>query len=154
MAAVEGLGHEIAGKTGTAQDFQDAWFSGFTADLATSVWTGYDTPTTLGNNETGAAVSAPVWHAFMAVALKNRPKLSFPVPDGLTLATWDTGTGTVTDAFKPGQVPGGSEPVAGLPTGATPMPNALPGTPGAPGSTPTPPAPAASAVDTGLGGLY
>ncbi|MDR3522788.1 MAG: PBP1A family penicillin-binding protein [Acetobacteraceae bacterium] len=157
VAAGEGLGHEIAGKTGTAQDFQDAWFSGFTPDLATSVWTGYDTPTTLGNNETGAAASAPTWHEFMAVALKNRPKLTFPIPDGLTLASWDAGNGTVTDAFKPGQVPGGSESVAALPTGATPLPNAAPGTLGAPASpptAPTPPAPAASAVDTGLGGLY
>ena len=165
-AAGDGLGREIAGKTGTSQEFQDAWFSGFTPDVSTTVWTGFDTPTTLGNNETGGLVSAPVWHDYMAVALKNRPKLSFPIPPGLTLATWDSGTGgnnntMVTDAFKPGQVPGGSEAVAGLPTGASPLPppGQAPGAPGAAAdpnapNTPTPPKPAAAAVDTGLGGLY
>ena len=52
---VAGLGHPIAGKTGTTQDFTDAWFSGFTPDLVTTVWVGFDNPATLGNNETGAA---------------------------------------------------------------------------------------------------
>ena len=166
-AAGEGIDHVIAGKTGTAQDFQDAWFSGFTPDLSTSVWTGYDTPTTLGNNETGAAVSAPVWHEFMAVALKNRPKLSFPPPDGVTLASWDTGSGTVVDAFRPGQTPGGSEQVSSLPSAASaaaaaaaaqnataPAVAGAPATPGAPIAPPPPPKPAAAGVDTGLGGLY
>ena len=51
---VAGLGHPIAGKTGTTQDFTDAWFSGFTPDLVTTVWVGFDNPATLGNNETGA----------------------------------------------------------------------------------------------------
>jgi len=64
----------------------------------------------------------------------------------VTMGTWDAGNGTVTDAFKPGQDPGGSDPMgAALPTGAE--------DPNAP-ATPAAPAPAAAGVDTGLGGLY
>ncbi len=118
---VAGLGHPIAGKTGTTQDFTDAWFSGFTPDLVTTVWVGFDNPATLGNNETGAAVAGPIWHAFMAVALKNRPVLTFQQPPGVTMASWDTGSGVVTDAFKPDQVPGASRPIGGaVASGGTP----------------------------------
>ena len=88
----EGLGHPIAGKTGTTQDFTDAWFSGFTPDLVTTVWVGFDNPASLGNNETGAAVAGPIWHDFMAVALKNRPVLTFQPPPGVTMAAWDSGS--------------------------------------------------------------
>ncbi len=109
--AGKGLGRlAIAGKTGTTQDFNDAWFVGFTPDLVTAVWIGFDNPSSLGNNETGGAIAAPIWHDFMQVALKDRPNLPFRVPDGLTMATW---TGNVTDAFKPGQVPGQSGPTIG-----------------------------------------
>jgi penicillin-binding protein 1A len=142
-----GLNRPIAGKTGTTQDFQDAWFSGFTPDLVTVVWIGFDNPATLGNNETGGAIAAPVWHDYMAIALKNRPKLPFVPPPGLTIASYDSGFGTVSDAFKPGQEPGASVPLGGL---GTPPPSA-----DAAGSQGTPPAPAASAgVDSGMGGLY
>ena len=113
VPVVAGLGHPIAGKTGTTQDFTDAWFSGFTPDLVTTVWVGFDNPATLGNNETGAQVAGPIWHDFMAVALKNRPVLTFQQPPGVTMAQWDTGSGTVTDAFKPDQVPGASRPIGG-----------------------------------------
>jgi penicillin-binding protein 1A len=151
VPAGQGIDHQIAGKTGTSQDWHDAWFSGFTPDLSTSVWTGFDTPTTLGYNEQGALVSAPVWHDFMAYALKNRPKLAFPQPSGVTLATWDSGSGMVTDAFKPGEVPGASEDVSSLPTADSAAQAA--GAPGTPGG-PAPQKPAAAGVDTGLGGLY
>lgn len=160
--AGEGLNRQIAGKTGTSQDFQDAWFVGFTPDLVTAVWIGYDTPTTLGNNETGGAVAAPVWHDFMAVALKNRPNLSFQMPPGLSMASWDSGSGMVTDAFKPGQIPGGSDNLAISPTGIPVSPDAAPraGTPSGATATQAPATaqaaapPQAAGVDTGLGGLY
>jgi penicillin-binding protein 1A len=141
--AGEGLGRSIAGKTGTSQDFNDAWFAGFTPDLVTVVWLGYDTPTTLGNNETGGSDSAPIWRDFMAVALKNRPNLKFIAPQGVTVASWDSGSGPSVDAFKPGQEPGASGPMGGLPSGAVEA-----------GSGPTAPSAAAAGVDTGLGGLY
>jgi penicillin-binding protein 1A len=144
--AGKGLNRAIAGKTGTSQDFNDAWFVGFTPDLATAVWIGYDNPASLGNNETGGAVAAPIWHNFMAVALKDRPNLTFPVPPGVTLAKWDSGSGQVTDAFKPGQTPGASGPVGGATASADN------GDAGSAGSGA--PAAAAGGVDSGMGGLY
>jgi penicillin-binding protein 1A len=146
VAAGAGLGRQIAGKTGTTQDFQDAWFAGFTPDLVTVVWIGYDTPTSLGNNETGGAIAAPIWHDFMAFALKNRPKLQFVAPPGLTIASYDSGFGTVTDAFKPGQEPGASAPVSDAPSADGGAP--------ATGDGATTAAAPAPGVDNGLGGLY
>jgi len=143
-AAGKGLNRPIAGKTGTTQDFGDAWFAGFTPDLVTVVWVGFDTPTSLGNNETGGVVAAPIWHDYMAAALAGRPVLSFPVPPGVTLAQWESGAGTVTDAFKPDQVPGASTPIGG----------------GGVASTSTGDGPSAAppivhgGVDNSMGGLY
>jgi len=143
---VAGLGHPIAGKTGTTQDFTDAWFSGFTPDLVTTVWVGFDNPASLGNNETGAAVAGPIWREFMMVALKNRPVLQFQMPPGVTMASWDSGSGTVTDAFKPDQVPGSSRPIGGdLVSGAAPATGA---------TSSDAPQPVHGGVDTGMGGLY
>ena len=140
----QGLGRPLAGKTGTSQDFQDAWFAGFTPDLVSVVWVGYDTPTTLGNNETGAVAAGPIWHDFMAAALKSRPKLDFVAPPGVTLASWDSGSGMVTDAFKPDQVPGASGPIGSAPPAAASADAA--------GSAPPPPQ--SPGVDSSLGGLY
>ena len=106
-----GIHRPLAGKTGTSQDFNDAWFSGFSPDLVTVVWVGFDTPSSLGPNQQGALVAAPIWHDYMEKALAGRPVLNFVPPPGLTLAQWDAGNGMVTDAFKPGQVPGASLPL-------------------------------------------
>jgi penicillin-binding protein 1A len=141
-----GLGHPIAGKTGTTQDFSDAWFSGFTPDLVTTVWVGFDNPATLGDNETGAAVAGPIWHDFMAAALKNRPVLTFQQPPGVTMASWDSGAGSVTDAFKPDQVPGASRPIGGV-VATAPDDQDGATTAGAPQTV-------HGGVDSSLGGLY
>ena len=139
----KGLNRPIAGKTGTTQDFADAWFAGFTPDLVTVVWVGYDNPADLGNNETGAAVAGPIWHDYMAAALAGRPVLNFPMPPGVTMAQWDTGKGMFTNAFKPNQVPGASGPTGeGLASGSS-----SDGT-GAPTTV------VHGGVDSGLGGLY
>jgi penicillin-binding protein 1A len=144
-AAGKGLNRQIAGKTGTTQDFQDAWFSGFTPDLETTVWIGFDNPTPLGNNETGGVLSAPVWHDFMAFALKDRPVLTFPVPPGVNVTS---NAGFVTDAYKTGQAAGGSNPAIG---------GGLDGAPSVStnsGGGPPIAAPTHGGVDTHLGGLY
>jgi penicillin-binding protein 1A len=139
-AAGQGLGRPIAGKTGTSQDFNDAWFVGFTADLVTAVWVGFDDNTSLGDKETGGSVSAPIFHDFMAVALKNRPVLQFRMPDGVKMASWDTGSGSRVDAFKTGQEPGASQPTIG--GGEAPADGvALTSGPGI-------------GIDSGVGGLY
>ncbi len=140
FAAGAGLNRAIAGKTGTSQDFNDAWFVGFTADLVTAVWIGFDDNTSLGDKETGSSVAAPVWHDYMAVALKTRPSLQFRMPEGLKMASWDTGNGSRTDAFKPGQDPGGTQGTVG--GGEAPSGDMTAS--GGPGV----------GIDSGVGGLY
>jgi penicillin-binding protein 1A len=145
-----GLNHPIAGKTGTSQDFNDAWFSGFTADLVTTVWAGFDTPATLGNNETGALVAGPIWHDYMAVALKERPALQFAQPPGVTMGQCDSGSGMVTDAFKLGQSPGASAGVInGLDMGHSASAAAM-----TDATQPSAPHPISGGVDSAMGGLY
>ncbi len=140
-----GLNHPVAGKTGTTQDWNDAWFAGFSADLVTVVWVGFDNPASLGNNEQGAVVAGPIWHNFMAFALKDRPVIQFPMPPGVTMAKWDTGSGMVLGAFKPDQVPGASGPVGdGLGGGSAG------GVTADDGNAPAP----SGGVDSQLGGLY
>ena len=139
--AGKGLGHPIAGKTGTSQDFNDAWFVGFTRDLVTAVWIGNDDNTSLGDKESGGSVAAPIWHDFMAVALKPRPALQFPMPEGMTMAAWDSGYGQRTDAFKPGQEPGASQGTIG---GGEAPADGVAVSAGAPGV----------GIDSGMGGLY
>ena len=144
-AAGVGLNRPIAGKTGTTQDFNDAWFGGFTPDLVTVVWLGFDTPAGLGNGETGGVLAAPIWHDYMAAALKNRPVLSFVPPPGVTMARWDSTAGSVTDAFKPGQEPGVSSGGGGV---------AADQSEGGQGGTGSPGAAASTGLDTTMGGLY
>jgi penicillin-binding protein 1A len=146
------LGRPIAGKTGTSQEFNDAWFSGFTPDLVTVVWTGFDNPATLGNNETGAAVAGPIWREYMETALKDRPVLQFAQPPGVTMGQWDTGSGTVTDAFKPGQTPGASDAViAGADISHSVAAAATAASDTTAAATPRP---VSGGVDSAMGGLY
>ena len=140
-------GRQIAGKTGTSQDFNDAWFDAFTPDLVTIVWIGFDQPASLGDNQTGGEVAAPIWREFMQAALKNHPMIPFPQPDGVTVASWDSGFGRVTDAFKPGQEPGvSSGTVSGEGTATASADNGD-------GSGGTP-APGPRKLDSDMGGLY
>jgi penicillin-binding protein 1A len=85
-AAGAGFNRPIAGKTGTTQDWVDAWFSGFTPDLVTTVWIGYDNNYSLGRHEEGGVVAAPIWHEFMVEAFKGRPVLDFPQAAGPRIA--------------------------------------------------------------------
>ncbi|HJV36844.1 MAG TPA: PBP1A family penicillin-binding protein [Geomonas sp.] len=82
-----------AGKTGTTDDYRDAWFVGFTPQLITGVWVGYDQPKPGGRGFTGGAVSAPIWGRFMTGALAGKPAVDFPKPDNVVTATIDPSTG-------------------------------------------------------------
>ena len=137
--AGQGIKTAVAGKTGTSQDFQDNWFAGFTPDMVAIVWVGFDTPSSLGDNETGGSNAAPIFRNFMAAAQANRPPLRFVPPPGIVMGGWDAGNGSVTDAFKPGQEPGASSPIIGAAAG---------GDGGGGGRS------QAGGVDSGLGGLY
>ncbi len=79
--AAKALGRPIAAKTGTTNDYSNAWFIGFTPRLATGVWVGYDRPRSLGRDETGSRVAVPIWIAYMGKVLGDSPKDDFPVPD-------------------------------------------------------------------------
>jgi penicillin-binding protein 1A len=78
--AVAAVGKPLAGKTGTTSDWVDAWFVGFSPDLAAGVFVGFDAPRTLGDGEVGGYVAAPIFRDFMAQALKDIPAKPFPAP--------------------------------------------------------------------------
>jgi penicillin-binding protein 1A len=76
---------DLAGKTGTTNNFVDAWFCGFQTNLVAVAWIGYDTPKSLGNRETGSSAALPMWISYMGKALKDVPKLNNTNPEGITL---------------------------------------------------------------------
>ncbi len=78
--AASKLKHPLGGKTGTTNDFTDAWFIGFSPSLTCGVWVGFDEKKTLGNKETGAAAALPIWMDFMRVALQGRESEDFAAP--------------------------------------------------------------------------
>jgi penicillin-binding protein 1A len=114
--AVKAVGKPIAGKTGTTNDWRDAWFVGFTPDLAAGVYIGYDDPDSLGDDETGGHIAAPVFRDFMIAALKDAPATSFRTPPGMRLYRVSAATGlpaggkepAIYEAYKPGTEPGQS----------------------------------------------
>lgn len=78
------IGRPAAGKTGTTDNFVDAWFIGFTPELVTAVYVGNDDRKPLGNKMTGGVVAAPIWAKFMKNALINNEKIDFLQPDKIT----------------------------------------------------------------------
>jgi penicillin-binding protein 1B len=86
-----GFVHDAAGKTGTTNDLRDAWFAGFTPELLTVVWVGYDDNEVLGLS--GAQAALPIWTEFMKAAMAGRPNASFQVPGGVSFAEIDRDTG-------------------------------------------------------------
>ena len=97
----------LAGKTGTTNDYKDAWFVGFSPDLAAGVYVGFDMPQTLGQGEAGGTVAAPIFADFMVAALEDQPGVPFRVPSGVRLVRVDAKTGrpsnsgnVILEAFK------------------------------------------------------
>jgi 1A family penicillin-binding protein len=82
-----GLGFPVAGKTGTTDDFKDAWFVGFSSNLVVGVWVGFDQPKTIGRDAYGSRYAAPIWTEFMRRAARTRPPEPFDAPAGLKEAT-------------------------------------------------------------------
>lgn len=95
---VSELGRPIAGKTGTTNSFNDAWFNGFTPDFVCGVWVGRDDNRPIGEKETGARAAIPIWFAFMKDALKNYPVRDFEPPDDIVFERIDKKTGLLTDS--------------------------------------------------------
>jgi len=82
-----------AGKTGTTNDYRDAWFVGYTPQMVTGVWVGYDKPKPGGRGFTGGAVAAPIWERFMRKAMADKPAADFPKPDTVVAVFIDPATG-------------------------------------------------------------
>jgi penicillin-binding protein 1A len=89
------LGRPVAAKTGTTDQFMDAWFIGYTPELITGVWVGFDEERSLGENETGARAASPIWVTFMSKILKDKPMKDFPIPEGVEFMKIDPQTGQV-----------------------------------------------------------
>jgi len=85
--------HPSAGKTGTTDDYRDAWFVGYTPQVITGVWVGYDKPRPGGKGFTGGAVAAPIWERFMRKAVAAKPAVDFPQPDTVVAISIDPATG-------------------------------------------------------------
>ena len=109
----------LAGKTGTTNESRDAWFVGFSPDLAVGVFVGYDAPRSLGRRETGSSVAAPIFGRFMTEALEGKGAVPFRVPPGIRLVRMDLETGlparpgardVILEAFLPNTAPGGPAP--------------------------------------------
>lgn len=77
-AAAAQLKHPLGGKTGTTNDFTDAWFIGFSPSVTCGTWIGYDNRQSLGEKETGAKAALPMWMDFMKAAIANKPDEQFP----------------------------------------------------------------------------
>ncbi|MHB1674857.1 MAG: penicillin-binding protein 1A [Acidobacteriaceae bacterium] len=77
-AVASQLHHPLGGKTGTTNDFTDAWFLGFSPSITCGVWVGYDDRQPLGDKETGARVALPIWMSFMRTAIADHPDEAFP----------------------------------------------------------------------------
>ena len=88
-SAVRGLGVKfpVGGKTGTTNEFKDAWFVGFSSSIVAGVWVGYDQPRTIAPDAYGARYALPMWADFMARAARVRPPAEFERPAGLTEET-------------------------------------------------------------------
>jgi penicillin-binding protein 1A len=78
------LERPLAGKTGTTNDFSNAWFVGYTPSLVAGVWVGHDRPRSLGNEETGARAALPIWVSIMRTALRDQPVEEFPAVPAAT----------------------------------------------------------------------
>ncbi|MDY6823120.1 MAG: PBP1A family penicillin-binding protein [Thermodesulfobacteriota bacterium] len=111
---VRSLNRPAAGKTGTTDNLDDAWFAGYTPGYVTVVWVGYDQERSLGKSETGSSAASPIWLGFMKEMLKDKPVKTFEVPEGVVFSKIDAKTGllpgdgsteTFFECFKKGTVP-------------------------------------------------
>jgi penicillin-binding protein 1A len=125
---------DLAGKTGTTNDYRDAWFSGFNSEVAATAWVGFDQPVSLGRGETGGRTALPVWIDFMRVALEGVPEKPLTVPETMVRITINSETGKPTTPDDPEAMEEYFAP-------GTETPQDLPGTEGETGGTTPAPAP-------------
>jgi penicillin-binding protein 1A len=132
------LGRPCAGKTGTTNDFTDAWFLGFTPSLTAGVWVGYDDKQiSLGHKESGARAALPLWLEFMKMALDGKPVEDFTNVEPLEkqAQTREVKVDTPDSAPTEDDAPGGQEGV-GPPRRVGPASKTPPKAPAKTGDTP------------------
>ena len=101
---VKVLNRPIAAKTGTTNNNVDAWFIGFSPEIATGVWVGRDDYEPLGVNETGSRAAIPIWLQYMKHALHDMPKLNFPVSKDIVFTKINPETGDKANFREPGSL--------------------------------------------------
>ncbi|MBW1852798.1 MAG: hypothetical protein JRJ15_15545 [Deltaproteobacteria bacterium] len=97
---IKNLGRPAAGKTGTTNNLWDAWFMGYTPELVTGVWVGYDDRKAMGKGETGSRAASPIWRHFVSHVLEGRPVVDFQVPEHVVFAKIDAKTGLLAGAYS------------------------------------------------------
>ncbi len=97
---IRDLSRPAAGKTGTTNDLKDAWFVGYTPELVTGVWVGYDSNVSMGKDETGSRAASPIWLYFMSEALKDKPVHDFVAPQSVVFARIDKDTGLLASPYS------------------------------------------------------
>lgn len=85
--------HPLAGKTGTTDNYYDAWFMGYSPLIATGVWVGYEQERSLGRGEVGGRSALPIWAEYMKEAHKDLPVVDFPIPNGIVFSKIDATNG-------------------------------------------------------------
>ena len=92
---------DLAGKTGTTNNFEDAWFSGFNDQIAATAWVGFDQPDDLGRHEAGSRAALPIWIEFMQTALDGVPESPLIAPDNVVTVAVHTETGEAVATDNP-----------------------------------------------------
>lgn len=93
--------NDIAGKTGTTNESKDSWFSGYNADIVTTVWAGFDQPQTLGRREYGGTVALPIWIDYMSSVLEGTPEHAPAEPEGILTLRIDPKSGRAASPGTP-----------------------------------------------------
>ena len=111
---IRALNRPVAGKTGTTNNLNDAWFVGYTPRYVTGTWVGFDEESSLGKGETGSRAAGPIWLGFMKKILADKPVRVFQVPEGIVFSKIDAKTGllpipesekVIFEGFKEGTAP-------------------------------------------------
>ena len=97
--------HDLAGKTGTTNDFTDAWFDGFNEQLVAVAWIGFDQPRSLGKGETGARAALPIWMSYVGTVLKGKPETRLSIPDGVVRVAINPANDPTLEGGREGGVP-------------------------------------------------
>ena len=95
---------DFAGKTGTTNDAESTWFTGYNNSLVTSVWVGFDQPRSLGNREFGSSVALPIWLSFIKEIIDKIPISNTVPPEGLSIIKIDKSTGKRTGIETKNQI--------------------------------------------------